>query len=97
MLASPANWRKHYHGDEKTLALMRRYSLSDRSRYYMEDPGVKAALNRLLNNLSCVQIPLGMLHQYLPEQADAVVAGTLENAPKALIWDKVCLCLKTYR
>ena len=37
MLASPANWEKHYHGDEKHLAQCRKYSYSDRCLLYTSE------------------------------------------------------------
>lgn len=40
MLEKPDNWKKHYHGDEKQLALCRKYSFSDRCRYYIGLPEV---------------------------------------------------------
>lgn len=96
MLASPANWIKHYHGDEEMLRLMRAYSLSDRSRYYMDVPEVKQALERLIRNIDSLKIPIGLLHQYLPVQADEIIAGKLECSAAAIIKENVCLCLRTY-
>ena len=66
MLASPANWEKHYHGDEKHLAQCRKYSYSDRARYYIGQPEVVAAMNKLFDNLREYPIPMNMLHQYMP-------------------------------
>ena len=40
MLANPGNWNKHYHGDEAHLALCRKYTYSDRARYYIGQPQV---------------------------------------------------------
>ena len=61
MLASPANWEKHYHGDEKHLAQCRKYSYSDRARYYIGQPEVVAAMNKLFDNLREYPIPMNML------------------------------------
>ena len=52
MLNDPTHWRKYYPGDAATQYLARRYSLSDRSRYYWPVPSVHAALARLLDNLN---------------------------------------------
>ena len=35
MLDNPNNWIKHYHGSTKQIALCRKYSFSDRARYYI--------------------------------------------------------------
>jgi D-tagatose-1,6-bisphosphate aldolase subunit GatZ/KbaZ len=52
MLADPAVWRSHYHGEPETLRRLRRESLRDRARYYWSVPAVHAALSRLHANLS---------------------------------------------
>ena len=41
---------------------------SDRSRYYTSLPGIANAVRKLFSNLDSVDIPLGMLHQYMPLQ-----------------------------
>lgn len=66
MLENPDNWKKHYHGDDKQLALARKYSFSDRCRYYIGLPEVVASMNQLFDNLREYKIPMNMLHQYLP-------------------------------
>ena len=63
MLANPGNWQKHYHGDDKQLALARKYSFSDRARYYIGQPEVVASMNKLFDNLREYRIPMNMLHQ----------------------------------
>ena len=84
MLASPGNWKKHYHGDEQALRLARRYSFSDRARYYIGQPEVQAAMDRLFDNLRKYEIPMNMLHQYMPCQFDAIRAGALGTDPRDL-------------
>ncbi|HEX2926531.1 MAG TPA: class II D-tagatose-bisphosphate aldolase, non-catalytic subunit [Ruminiclostridium sp.] len=37
MLQNPDNWKKHYHGNGEKLKLARKYSFSDRCRYYLPD------------------------------------------------------------
>lgn len=96
MLDSPANWIKHYHGNEESLRLMRGYSLSDRSRYYMEIPTVKQSLTRLIQNINSIDIPIGILHQYLPTQADEIIAQQLKCTAESLIKENICLCLRSY-
>ena len=84
MLEQPGNWKKHYHGDEHALWLARRYSYSDRARYYINLPEVQESIDRLFNNLTRYEIPMNMLHQYMPCQYDAIRAGELEKTPRAL-------------
>ena len=96
MLANPKNWQKHYHGTEAEIAFARKYSYSDRARYYIGEPQVQAAIDKLLANLEEVEIPMSILHQYLPKQYDRIVAGKLENKPVELIKDGVALYMEDY-
>lgn len=96
MLANPAYWRPYYHGDESDLHFARRYSYSDRSRYYWPDPGVQQELKTLVANLSANTPPVTLLSQYLPEQYDAVRAGTIRNDPASLIDDRIRKVLRIY-
>ncbi|MFC3549482.1 D-tagatose-bisphosphate aldolase, class II, non-catalytic subunit [Lysobacter cavernae] len=92
MVEKPAHWRSHYSGDEHQLQLLRRYALSDRCRYYWGEPEVRAAVDRLIDNLqphaSSPNLLL-LLSQYMPEQHDEVVAGRLAPDSHALIQHKV--------
>lgn len=72
MLHRPEHWNSHYHGDIRTQYLLRRYSYSDRIRYYWTDPLVKQAVATLFLNLDLAGIPENMLSQHLPEQYAAV-------------------------
>lgn len=89
MLANPGNWQKHYHGDDKQLHLARKYSFSDRARYYIGQPEVVAAMNRLFANLNTYKIPLNMLHQYMPLTYAKVRDGVLPLEAKELAMDGV--------
>ena len=89
MLANPGNWQKHYHGDEKQLHLARKYSFSDRARYYMGQPEVLAAMEKLFTNLNTYKIPLNMLHQYMPLTYAKVRDGVLPLEAKELAMDGV--------
>lgn len=96
MLANPKNWQKHYHGTEEELAFARKYSFSDRARYYIGDEKAQGAIDKLLANLEETGIPMSILHQYLPKQYDKIVAGELENKPVELIKDGVVLYMEDY-
>ena len=48
MLANPEHWKNYYRGDDAALRFARKYSLSDRSRYYWTQPSVAEALHILL-------------------------------------------------
>ena len=96
MLANPANWAKHYHGDEKQLALCRKYSYSDRARYYIGQPEVVAAIEKLFANLRKYTIPMNMLHQYMPLSYNKVRNGELALDPRELAMDGVALYMADY-
>lgn len=89
MLENPGNWQKHYHGDEKQLHLARKYSFSDRARYYIGLPEVTAAMNKLFANLNAHKIPLNMLHQYMPLTYAKVRDGVLPLDAKELAMDGI--------
>ncbi len=96
MCEKPGYWRSYYTGTDAEQQRLRRYSLSDRSRYYWGEPAVQAALATLVDNLTRQRPPLMLLSQFLPEQRAAVQAGTLSDAPLALIQHKVALRLAEY-
>lgn len=89
MLENPGNWKKHYHGDDKQLALARKYSFSDRARYYIGQPEVVEAINKLFANLNTYKIPLNMLHQYMPLTYAKVRDGELPLDAKELAMDGI--------
>ena len=88
MLKNDSHWKKHYHGTEAEIALKRKYSFSDRSRYYYSTEAVEKAIATLLDNLKdgC---PLNLLSQFMPIQYTKVREGSLKNDPKELVLDRV--------
>lgn len=96
MMEDPSNWKKHYHGTEDQLALKRKYSFSDRCRYYFAQPELKGAISRLFDNLDEVEIPLSMLRQYMPTQYVKVRDGILELKAKELALDCVVHVIEDY-
>jgi D-tagatose-1,6-bisphosphate aldolase subunit GatZ/KbaZ len=96
MLDNPRYWEPYYEGDAAEQRIARRYSYSDRLRYYWPDPEVAAAEKLLYDNLSAVDIPLPMISQFLPEQYWRVRAGELSAAPHDLVVDKIRDALRPY-
>ena len=84
MVENPGNWKKYYHGTQREIELKRKYSFSDRSRYYFSMPEFIAVQNKLFENLSNIKIPLNILHQYMPLQYEKVIRGEIEATPQAL-------------
>ena len=89
MLARPEYWKNYYHGGDGELRFARKYSLSDRARYYWPQPKVAAAVQRLLANLASFPPPLTLLSQFMPTQAVRVHSKQLLNNPEDLIRNKI--------
>jgi D-tagatose-1,6-bisphosphate aldolase subunit GatZ/KbaZ len=96
MLREPKDWLPYYAGSPAEQRLLRRYSYSDRVRYYWHRPEIAVAVDRLIANLSKVTVPESMLSRYLPAQYLRVRIGEISEDPVALIVDKVRDVLRTY-
>lgn len=96
MLKNPKNWKNHYKGGEEEQHLKRRYSFSDRCRYYLSQEEVQTAIEKLFKNLDEVHIPLGLLHQYFPQQYIKIRDGRLTLKARELAKDKVVECIEDY-
>jgi D-tagatose-1,6-bisphosphate aldolase subunit GatZ/KbaZ len=97
MLADPSYWQGYY-SDADPLAqrTARRYSYSDRLRYYWAVEEVDAARQTLLANLDRTGIPLPLISQFLPVQYDRIRTGALESTAQALVVDRVRDALRPY-
>ena len=89
MKENPQYWEKYYHGNEREKAFLRKYSYSDRIRYYWQQPNVKDALAQLLENLKQYPPPLTLISQYFPVQYQKIRNGKLGNDPINIIYDKI--------
>ncbi|HJB45609.1 MAG TPA: class II D-tagatose-bisphosphate aldolase, non-catalytic subunit [Candidatus Mediterraneibacter surreyensis] len=96
MLKDDKHWKKHYQGTELEIRLKRKYSFSDRCRYYMPVPEVEKASERLISNLRATGVPLNLLSQFMPIQYTKVREGLLENDPVALIEDRITNTIDEY-
>jgi len=93
MDANPKWWQSHYRGD---VAFKKRYSFSDRIRYYWVEPGLAAAVERLYANLEASGIPESLLGQFLPEAFAPVRDRRLAARPRDLARHRVDLVLRQY-
>jgi D-tagatose-1,6-bisphosphate aldolase subunit GatZ/KbaZ len=96
MLDNPEYWREYYLGTDQVKKSSRHYSFSDRIRYYWPEKRVQISLNRLLNNLQSIEIPLSLLSQYLPNQFHSIRSGNLANEFGSIIQDKITQVLEDY-
>lgn len=97
MRRDPSHWQGYFHGGERELVLARRYSLSDRSRYYWARPEMQQAVDRLFANLRRRPPLLTLLSQYCPRQYRAIRGGRLALDPEAIARDRVREVLEDYR
>lgn len=96
MLKNPKNWIKYYEGTDSQKANQRKYSFSDRSRYYMSLPIVEEARRKLFSNLDKCDIPICMLHQYMPLQYVKVRDGKLDMKARELVKDHIIEVVDDY-
>lgn len=93
----PEYWQKYYHGNSEEQAFKRKYSMSDRIRYYWTDAEVQAALTCLLKNFTEKPIPMTLLSQYLPSQYNLIRAGKLQNCAEDILLARVQDVLADYQ
>jgi D-tagatose-1,6-bisphosphate aldolase subunit GatZ/KbaZ len=67
MVRHPEYWKKYYQGTEHEQAFKRKYSLSDRARYYWVQPEVQDAFDRLMKNLNAMPLPHSLSSQFVGE------------------------------
>lgn len=96
MMENTVHWEKYYAGNDEDQKFARKYSFSDRSRYYWPDTRVKASLKTLLKNMGRRPLPMSMLSQYLPMQYERIRSGELINTPYNIIMDKICSVIGIY-
>ncbi len=97
MLAQPQDWARYYPGNPEERRLLRRFSLSDRIRYYWTKPRVAQALDKLLSNLMELEIPPVLVSQYMPVQYVHYQQHSLQLSPMDLIQDKVVEVIQPYQ
>lgn len=96
MLKDNKYWISHYSGSRSEVAWMRIYGYSDRIRYYWSVPTVVVAVDKLMNNLSSIDIPKTLLSQYMPMQYCCVLEGRLTLDPRELVLSAIRSALKPY-
>lgn len=95
MISNPKYYQKYYHGTEKEIALKRKYSFSDRCRYYLPDKNVDEAIRKLISNFE-EGVPLNLLSQFLPRQYTKVREGLIKNNPEDIIKDHIIDTINDY-
>ncbi|MCJ7702701.1 MAG: D-tagatose-bisphosphate aldolase, class II, non-catalytic subunit [Anaerolineales bacterium] len=96
MAEKPTYWQKYYRGGPQDQGFARKYSYSDRARYYWPDPRVQSALAQLFSNLGNRPVPLSLVSQYLPGAYWRIREGRLANNPQDVTQDKIARVLQDY-
>lgn len=96
MVKNPSNWKKHYHGSSSKIKYARKYSYSDRCRYYLPAEDVKGAVETLIKNLKSTEIPITLIRQFMPIQYEKLRNGQIKNDPEALLKDRIVNCIDDY-
>lgn len=89
MLDNPEDWRNHYSGSDDDLRIARMFSLSDRCRYYMNTPEVLTAQEHLFANIDSVDIPPGLLRQFLPGRGSPITPKSMRIPAKTLVLNHI--------
>ncbi len=82
MLEYPEHWGKYYQGTREQQDLKRKFSLSDRIRYYWGYPQVKEAMKRLLSNLRNRRLPDELLTEFCGKSgytADEIIQSKVND------------------
>jgi D-tagatose-1,6-bisphosphate aldolase subunit GatZ/KbaZ len=93
---NPIYWQKYYLGSPQEQALKRKYSLSDRIRYYWADPIVQKALASLIDHFADQPLQLSLLSQFMPDLYPAVRAGSIPNEAISLLYMRIQKILDEY-
>lgn len=95
MVEQPEHWVKYYHGDDREKAFKRKYSLSDRIRYYWTVPMVQQAFEKMMKKLNQNPLPATLLKQYVPDvYTMAIQTGKL--TPENILLAKIQNILDDY-
>jgi D-tagatose-1,6-bisphosphate aldolase subunit GatZ/KbaZ len=95
MLAKREHWIRYYHGSQAEQAFKRKYSLSDRIRYYWTEPQVQQAFEKLMGNLNTNSLPATLLSQFVPDVYSQI--GELDPAtPERILLAKIRRVLAGY-
>ena len=96
MLEQPGHWEKHYQGDTQQKVFKRKYSYSDRCRYYFAEPDIIRSLRILMHNIDNYPIPLNILSQYLPVQYEHIREQKLAFSAAGIIKDRIKTTIDDY-
>lgn len=89
MQDKPQYWKDYYSPVFSKALIDIQFSLSDRLRYYWPDERINQAVATLFTNLSSVDIPLGAVSQYFPDQFQRVLKDKQNYQPRNLVLTRI--------
>jgi len=69
--------------------MARKFSFSDRIRYYWPVDSVQISLSTLIENLREIGLPLSLVNLFFPFQFEKIRMDQIENDPVAIILDHI--------
>lgn len=96
MVENPEYWKNHYHGDAEALRFARKYSFSDRARYYLNNSEVQDSISRLTSNIDSADIPMSLLSQFMPAEFKLILNTGRSLSAEDLIHEHIGFCLDDY-
>jgi D-tagatose-1,6-bisphosphate aldolase subunit GatZ/KbaZ len=96
MVENPEYWIRYYYGDVRKKAFKRKYSLSDRIRYYWTHPLVQQAFEKMLASLNKNTLPVTLLKQFVPEIYAEFKDNGVTISPEQILLMKIKNVLDDY-
>ena len=96
MVENPKDWQDYYEGNELDKELARKYSFSDRSRYYLSRPEIESCINNLFKNIDSYDLPLGMIKQYFPNAFMKILEEDYPTDSKSLVKSNIIDVIEDY-
>ncbi|MDZ4068394.1 MAG: class II D-tagatose-bisphosphate aldolase, non-catalytic subunit [Tabrizicola sp.] len=96
MLANPAYWQAHIHGDSADPRTERHFGLADRIRYYWPEPKAQQAVQQLMTDLQGKRLPDPLLAAHFCTAEIANAHKSRHSLPRALALARVQTALRPY-
>ncbi|MBQ6511871.1 class II D-tagatose-bisphosphate aldolase, non-catalytic subunit [Methanobrevibacter sp.] len=96
MIENPKDWQNYYIGSELEKELSRKYSFSDRSRYYMSRGDIESSIDNLFNNIDSCDLPLGLIKQFFPNAFMKILEEDYPLDSKSLVKSNVIDVVEDY-
>ena len=89
MQRAPEHWINYYTGTDNEKKTKRKFSFSDRWRYYANTEEIIKVVTLLLNKFDRLPVPVSLVSQFLPNQYNKIRNGQLEIKAENLVKDKI--------